>query len=129
MIEAALQEMLVSAPGVRALVADRVYPSTLPQNAVLPAVTFRQISGPPVGDSNDGPSRLFRPRFEVNAWDTDYARAVAVAKAVRVLRGFRGPADAETNIQNVTLDDARFFFETDTKIHRVSQDFFLWGNE
>jgi hypothetical protein len=128
MIEAAVQQALKDHPAVAALVGDRVYPTTLPQAAVLPAVTYKQISLRSLGDTNDGPGDLFNPRFQIDAWSSDYLEAVSLAEAVRGVRGLRAVV-AETEIQNVKLDGARFFFEADRELHHVAQDFFVWGKE
>jgi hypothetical protein len=77
----------------------RVYPRTLPKDAVLPAITFQII--PAVGplkvhsDAHDGsgpPGGLYmRARMQWDAWGTDYLEAEALAREMRhALHGFKG---------------------------------------
>jgi hypothetical protein len=65
-----------------ALVAERVYPLVVPQDATRPAVAFQRISGPRTY-SHSGPALAFA-RFQVTCEGNSYMEANQVAQAVRV---------------------------------------------
>ncbi len=129
MIEAAVLAGLTALPAVVALAEDRIYPNTLPASVTTwPAISYRCIDQPQLGDDNDGAGDVARPRIEVNCWAAGYALAVALAEAVKDLRDMSG-AIAGEEIDHVTLDDTRFFYETDRKLHRVCREFIVWGRD
>jgi hypothetical protein len=126
MIEAAVQAALRAIPEVAAIVDDRIYPTTLPADAILPAISYRGVDEPVPGQDNDDGGELARPRFEVNCWALDYLVAVALADAVRPLRLVSGVIAGET-IDHVDLDNTHFFYEADRKLHRICREFIVWG--
>ena len=68
----------------------RVYPLTLPQNAVLPAVVMQRVSSVP-DYVHEGASGLELGRFQFTAWAENYAAAKATATAViAALSGYKG---------------------------------------
>ena len=74
-----------------AIVADRVYPRRLPQEAALPAVVYRRI-GPTVRElSQSGSDGLADARFQFDVWATDPDEADAIAsELVAAFHGYRG---------------------------------------
>ena len=86
-IEQALRTELVNAATTA---AGRVYPQKLPQDAVLPAITYAKISAPR-GYDHDGPDGLVDARFQVSCWATTYLVVKAlVAQVITVLSAFSG---------------------------------------
>jgi hypothetical protein len=90
----ALREALVARlgdlPGLVGQVADRFYPSTLPQLGALPAVTYSVAARSNVYNLS-GVAGLSVARVRVSSWARTEAGADAVAMAVREgLDGFRG---------------------------------------
>lgn len=65
-------------PGLSALIGTRFYPGALPQNATLPAVTYRQISGPDTA----GTTGVSHPRYQFDCWGSTYIDASNVADQV-----------------------------------------------
>lgn len=106
-----------------------VYPTRLPQDVTLPAVMYRKISGQRIR-SVDGPSKLARPRFELNAYSESYTAAKNLANELRgLLDGFRGVIGAGTIVQNIIFDNDQDSFDDDTGYERIIIDVIIWHQE
>lgn len=136
-IESGLRALLIADAGVKALVADRVYPMPAPQNGQYPFLTWQRISGQRVF-SMGGPSGLAEPRFQIDVWSANrenrpdgggpYAEARSIADAVRrALDGFNGTLDGIR--ASAILLDERDLFENESGTTRVSMDFRIWHEE
>ncbi len=85
-----LQIFLAQDYTIESLVAGRIYPVRLPQKAVMPALTYQQISGVRIGQLN-GPASAADPRYQVDAWAGSWNAAWELGNAVRQrLEGFTG---------------------------------------
>jgi hypothetical protein len=100
-------------------VGDRVYPLTLPQGAVLPAVVYQLVGGEgPLhshGDAHDGTtpptSSYQRSRVQLGCW-ADSARgtellAAEVERAVDGFSGTWGAVPVALALVELALDDYR----------------------
>lgn len=90
---------LTSHAATTALVAGRVYPMTMPQEPVLPAITYNEVSD----DAEDGAGHIIRKRVRVIGWAESYAEAKAVGAAV--LTALRGYKRVDTTPQLVAIQD------------------------
>lgn len=82
-VEVAIFTKLTTIPAAtQALVAARIYPSLLPQDPTLPAITYQRITTGRVR-SLSGLSGLAFPRLQLNCWATTPEGARAIAAAVR----------------------------------------------
>lgn len=117
-----LRLVLTQAPGVAALVRDRVFSETLPQRPTMPAVTFTLVSG----DRDitiDGWHGAMAQRVQVDAWADSRAGATTLGAAVlEVLAGHSGAAGG-FEVMGVALVLERWDYEPETKLWRVTQDF------
>ncbi|HKQ02637.1 MAG TPA: DUF3168 domain-containing protein [Actinomycetes bacterium] len=105
----------------------RIYPQVLPQDVKLPAITYKRISETEVR-SQDGPSGLVRPRFQLDCWAKTYAEADAVAAAVRDrMDGLRN--DDGGNLQGVFADTSRDLYDPALRLQGRSRDFLFWNEE
>jgi hypothetical protein len=100
-------------------VGDRVYPLTLPQGAVLPAVVYQLVGGEgPLhshGDAHDGSrpaaSSYQRSRVQLGCW-ADSARAAEVLAAevevaVDAFTGTWGAVPVASALVDLSVDDWR----------------------
>ena len=121
-IEEALYTRLSTHAGLSALVGTRIYPSVMPQGVILPAVTYRQISGARV-HAMGSDAGLARPRFQLSCWSTTYSQAKDVAAQLRAaLQRWRGTLGGVT-VQDTFIKDESDLFEPDTGFHRVELEF------
>lgn len=74
--------VLEASAGVTALVAQRIYPVTLPQGVTLPAIRYQVVDDVPEL-SHSGGSNLAQVRVQLTVCATTYAGAEAVARALR----------------------------------------------
>ena len=116
LIEQALKEAIGSGTSA----SERIYPSLLPQDPVLPAITYARVGGANVA-SFDGQNATLNGRMQVDCWGETYAAAKALSKEVR---------DAlEASTLSVVCENEIDFFERAPETHRVSLDFSCWHIE
>lgn len=128
MIESGLRSYLINHPSVGSLVGTRVYPLTLPQGVVLPAITYQQISGPRE-QAYDGPSALAHPRFQLDCWAETYGEAVGLARAVRqALDGYQGLMGGVA-VRDVVIDNELDGYEPETALWRRTIDVIVWHED
>lgn len=113
---------------ITAIVSDRIYPDTLPQNPTFPAITFSQVSRVGV-DGLEGSCGKARRRVQVDCWATTRKGSWQLADAVRqTLNGFHTGTFADSVIGSVRLDNETGLFDEESKItgtYRVIQDYIL----
>lgn len=133
-IETLLRARLVADNTVSGLVSTRIYPVILPQKPTLPAITFSKVSGVRMHNLSGTAGRAVA-RISFNCWATTYLGAQAVAAAVRAsLDGFAGTlsdsgSPAETIRTNILLDNEIDFYEDETGVYRILQDYTLSHTE
>ena len=88
-IEAALYTELTGDERVGALVGDRVYPETIPQEAAFPAIAYQKVSGFPMG-SHGGRLNLSEAVIQVTISAEDYKAAKEIANLIKLWFPFRG---------------------------------------
>lgn len=96
---------------------DRVYPLVRGQGTPLPALVYTRTGSAPV-TSLAGSSGLDQVRVQVDCYAASYAAAKALAAEVRqLLEGASFKALLQTDFD---------FFEPDTQVYRVTQDYYCW---
>lgn len=88
-IEAALYSHLTGNERIAALVGDRVYPETIPQEAPFPAIAYQKVSGFPMG-VHSGRLNLSESVIQVTISASDYADAKEIANLIKLWFPFRG---------------------------------------
>lgn len=111
--------------GVAALCPETsFFPMTIPQGAALPAITY-SLDADDRDQLLDSIGDLKTALFEVNAFSLDHVVAHQLAEAVETaLAGYRGAFGSKT-AEHIRLERKFELFETDTKLHRVTQQFVL----
>jgi hypothetical protein len=104
---------------------SRVYPLTLPQSPVYPAVTYQQISSTAThAMGGDDPLRIVR--VQVNSWAETYADAQALAAEVAAtMSRYRGTL-ADVRVLDILLDNEIPLYDSDANVRRVIQDYTLF---
>lgn len=82
MIEAALVALLKADEGVADIVGARVYPAPAPESAMLPNVTWQQITDTPTRVA-EGVLNYRQTRFQINVWATSALEVIDGAAAMR----------------------------------------------
>jgi hypothetical protein len=123
-IEPSLISYLAADSAISARIASgsplvaRIFPEILPQNTILPAITFTRI-GSQHPEQLAGDPDLSFAQFQVSCWAATAKLAAEVAACVRIrMQGVGG-----TDFQKVSIDDERSDYEPDTLLYRQDVDF------
>ncbi len=96
---------------------DRVYPLLRGEGTGLPALVYTRVGNAPV-NSLSGSSGLDQVRVQVDCYAATYNDAKSLAASVRpLLEGAPFKALLQTDFD---------FYEPDTKVFRVTQDYYCW---
>jgi len=127
--EESLATRLEATAALTALVASRIYPVELPEQATMPAVTYRRIDTPTAHMLSEARSSWEYPRFQVTSWGATYASAKAVnAEVQTALDGFAGTmGGVGGKVCWVTLISSYDLPDPVTGRKRVMSDFEIWG--
>ena len=127
MLGPALYTHLTGNSSVAALVGTRIYPVTLPQDPVLPCITYQVVAEPRV-HALDGASAPM-PYVQIDCWAATYLAAGGLADVVSgVLDSFRGTLGGTLSVSACRQRSRREVYEPETKEHRVSLDFSITHN-
>lgn len=110
-----VHDVLVAAPGVTALVGQRIAPFPHAQGTALPYVTLQRISLVPENHFR-GDGDLDAVRVQLDAWATTRSEALAVAAACRTALQAAGHP----------LEDESDDYDPVASEHRVIQDWTIW---
>lgn len=138
-VEVELRAIILAAPAVLALMADRAYPVILPQKPELPALTYQRISGGTRVSSHAGDTGLALARIQIDCWAQTYLAAKDLAATVRktLQAGNRQlakgavPAGSTGVIRkvDVTLDRDDYEDGDVIKLYRAGFDVLTWFKE
>lgn len=118
-VEATLYATLSTDSALRALVDTRIYPVTLPEDCVFPAVTYRRVQT----DRHMtlcGPSGGAQALMQVDALAPTFAQSRAVADAVR---------SAMTGIAHTFIGSDADDHDQEMDLHIVSAEFSIYYTE
>ena len=122
MIKQAIYTLLKNDAAVAALVVARIYPSHLPQNCTLPAISFTRISGAEQ-TTHSGPNGFAEQVFQIDCWaETPLAAETLGAAVSDLLNGYTGTVGT-TQITNVELLNTTDMDDVAIGDYRTSLDF------
>lgn len=127
-IAEALQTYILADATVAGLVGSRMYPAILPQDPTMPAITYQYISGASV-ISNDGPTGLENPTFQIDHWSSSYSQMDALFEAVRKRINGASGTFSGVEVQGIFLVRKRDLYDNDAKLHRRTADYEIWNQE
>jgi hypothetical protein len=129
-IEELLKRVLISDADVSSIVNTKVYPSVIPQDIAVPALTYQKISGQ-WQIQISGPHNMSQERFQINCWAATYAEVMELADKVRsVLNGYDGMV-GDIDVHEITLDNETdlIVVAADTRVNErygYAMDFIIW---
>lgn len=101
--EKVMYSLLTGDAGVAALVANRVYPGKLPQNTVMPAISYEMVSAyDAVPVTANGNGTLVYSRVQVTALAKSYADCKAVLEAARKAVLFKSGLILGVRVMSIT---------------------------
>jgi len=122
---------LSSYAGLSALVSSRIHPVIVPQEGILPAVTYHKVSGQRVHTFQADPG-VAQPRFRISSWASGYSEAKDVADQIRnALQDFSGVMGGTGGVPvpSVRLENERDKYECETGRYHVDVDFTIFHEE
>lgn len=115
-----------ASPGLVALVSNRAYPVTAPQNPVYPYYTFQRVSTPNRAGSHRGDSLLEQSRFQFTVNATTALNADAVAEQIKAdFLGFAGMM-ADVYVSGITLANDLDGYDPVTQKYQRAIDLMMW---
>jgi hypothetical protein len=104
----------------------RIYPQQLPQGVILPACRYFRVSNPK-DHSHSGPSKLKRPRIQIDCYGEKYLDAVKLAGQIEsTLDGYTGGMGSYTAQASFMEEAGKDDYDPETGRHRVSVDVLIW---
>ena len=120
MINTIIRNMLLDNANIKSYVNNRVYYLYLPQDVVLPAISFFMVSNFRHHDID-----VTRPRFQFDCWATSLSTAKSLADEIRkTFQREKGVYYGTSIIQGIYITEQEFY-ETDTKIYHVTIDMYM----
>ncbi len=99
--------------------STRIYPITLPQNTVYPAVTYQRISGSPDYALSGHTGKEF-VQIQIDAWTTSYSATKTLASMLR-------KAMEASTLYDAMMDGEQDIYEAEGQLYRISQDYSCWA--
>jgi hypothetical protein len=127
MIETALHTLILADSRFIDLAGTRLYPTILPDEPQLPAVTYQRITTRR-DYTTTGPVSLDRVRLQFDLWASTYSQTKQLQAALLAILEDRS-LYAATAIDSIQLDMATDGYEHDARLYRVSMDFIAFVNE
>lgn len=127
-LEAAIYSILSADLDIITLIGTRIYPLILPQDAILPAITYARVSTERESAFVTDPG-LSTARIQVDIWATSALNGMAISEKVRVaLHRYRGTITSVT-IEESHIDNEILMYEPETEIYHIVLDFSILHQE
>lgn len=127
-IEAAIYSRATTHAGLAALIGTRCHPEVLPQQSVLPAITYQRISTPRRHTMGVVPP-MAHPRFQFDCFAATYLDVTTLAAQVRAAfsrwSGTVGGVEVLDARLDNEIDHPPALLGTSTEMRRVSLDFII----
>lgn len=122
MIEAAVKGLLTSDATVSGIVSARVYPIALPQDAMLPAISYSRVSTFDKSLTHSGTNKAARTVLQISCWARSALAAKNLANAVKaVLHGYSGETSGETIFSSQVVNEVDLF-DPEVGIYQIPVD-------
>lgn len=120
----AIVTLVESSSTMTALIEDRIYPSVLPHDAQVPAMTFNKVAG--TGGRTTGPD-LVMTRIQFDIYDDSYLTVETVGQALyTLLHRYSGTSDSVV-FTDAQLDYMQNIYDDDANMYRCLMDFKFWS--
>ena len=102
---------------LKTLVGNRCYPLVMPQNPTLPAIVYQRIASAP-SNTLATPPTIDQVRLQIDSYAATYSEAKSTALSVRNAM--------ESATFKATLQSDDDSYEPETRLYRVSMDFYVY---
>lgn len=129
-LETDLRTYILADATVAGLIAARLYPDKLPQNATLPAVVYQEVSSVPIDHVHGAEGRLMRSRYQFTVWASTRAVAKSIDEAIRVRIDGTGRSTMGSTAMHAILRQERVSgWDYDADDDHVATDYYIWYRE
>ena len=123
-VEAALYSILSGSTAVTDQVSTRIHPVYLPQNCILPALTYYRVSTIREQSMQEDPG-WSTTRFQVSVWTTSALTGGTVADIVRTALHRHVGIHAGVTVTDLAIENEITTYDFDTDEHQVAMDFMV----
>ena len=126
--EKAFAQRLLTNAGVAALLGDRIYPNTAPEQVIgskQAYAVYDRISTVPLSLTHNGTSTLRQVRMQIDVYAASHDLARNAANAVIAALDVQQWVQDVTTVQLCLLDNDQSNYLPDAKLHRAALDFIL----
>lgn len=113
---------ILSNDGPVSAITTQISPSSIPQDATYPAITFQRISNDP-SDTKDGVSTLDVIMLDIDIWNDVYATGKDLADKVRTALDRTSGTYAGRVIQSIRFETDRELFDDNLEIYHFNQEY------
>ena len=123
-VEAALYTILSGDVTITAQTSNRIYPDTLPQDCILPALTYFRVSTIREEAMGTDPGRA-TARFQISVWSTSAFTSGTIADLVRTALHRHIGVHAGVTITDLAIENEIATYDYDTEEHQIAMDFLI----
>jgi hypothetical protein len=129
LVEEALFKRLSTTAAVIAIVpASRIVPVVLPQQVILPALTYQKLGAERVNNLK-GSSGVASSMFQIDTWAETYKSAKLLNEQVRLaLADYQGTGET-IKIHNIEISGEQDVFEENQEFFRIILRIKIWHEE
>lgn len=130
-IDEALFKHLSNTPGIRELVANRIYPLLVRQGSPNPSIVYQRIANPSVHAMGTD-IKIRQPKYQISIWADSYGEVMVLSEQVELaLRDFSGLMGGSNGVgvQRVFYEGEISGSEPETKEYRNILEFVIWYEE
>ncbi len=121
-MEQAIVDILENDAPVSAIIDDRIFPVAIPQEKVLPAITYQRVDTDP-NDTKSGASTLDGILIDLDFWDKKFAVVKDLAKKVRAaLDRFSGTKQGIV-VQSIQFQNQIVGYSSEKEIYHLTQTY------
>ena len=121
-----LQTYLLTQTGLTDLVGQRIYPATLPQDTINPAVSYEVTNDSPEHTMSSDADNPRKPLITYNVWADTYPSGQAVAEQIRTALMDKTGTLTTRVLQRIFWENQYDLYEDDTDTHHIVVDFIVW---
>jgi hypothetical protein len=122
-----LQQFIIAAPALAAVVKDRVYPLLAEPGDVLPFIVYTKVSDTSI-ETHDGASGLDSIHVQFSCYAKSYEAADTLRGLLKtLLQGYTGTLTPGTTfVGNISYVTGRETFESTTRVYCSMIEFTVW---
>ena len=121
-MERAIVDIIENDTAVDAILNKRIFPNTIPQNELFPAIIYTRVITEPT-DTKDGVSKLDSITIDLDFFGIDYKILKDLAGKVKTaIDRFSGTKQSQV-IEIIIFADQRSTYDTEGEVYHITQTY------